>query len=106
MRNRFLTLCLALFCAGAATALKAENEKPFVIPELRHWQGAEGMATINAKSKVLYADAALQQAAEAMAEDYGLMFGKALKAKATKDASKVAAGSIVITLTNDAELGD
>ena len=53
MRNRFLTLCLALLCAGAATALKAENEKPFVIPELRQWQGAEGMATIRAKSKVL-----------------------------------------------------
>ena len=105
MRNRFLTLCLALLCAGAATALKAENEKPFVIPELRQWQGAEGMATISAKSKVLYADAALQQAAEAMAEDYGLLFGKALKAKATKDATK-ATGAIVLSLTDDKELGD
>ena len=106
MRNRFLTLCLAVFCLGTSVALKAENDKPFVIPELRQWQGADGMATINAKSKVLYADAALQQAAEAMAEDYGLLFGKALKAKATKDAAKAAAGSIVITLTDDKELGD
>ena len=106
MRNRFLTLCLAVFCLGTSVALKAENDKPFVIPELRQWQGADGVATINAKSKVLYADAALQQAAEAMAEDYGLLFGKALKAKATKDAAKAAAGSIVITLTDDKELGD
>ncbi len=106
MRNRFLTLCLAVFCLGTSVALKAENDKPFVIPELRQWQGADGMAAINAKSKVLYADAALQQAAEAMAEDYGLLFGKALKAKATKDAAKAAAGSIVITLTDDKELGD
>ena len=106
MRNRFLTMCLALLCAGATTALKAENEKPFVIPELRQWQGAEGNITISAKSKVLYTDAALQDAAEAMAEDYGLMFGKALKAKATKDAAKTAAGSIVISLTDDKELGD
>ena len=106
MRNKFLTMCLALLCAGATTALKAENEKPFVIPELRQWQGAEGNITISAKSKVLYTDAALQDAAEAMAEDYGLMFGKALKAKATKDAAKTAAGSIVISLTNDKELGD
>ena len=106
MRNRFLTLCLAVFCLGTSVALKAENDKPFVIPELRQWQGADGVATINAKSKVLYADAALQQAAEAMAEDYGLLFGKVLKAKATKDAAKAAAGSIVITLTDDKELGD
>ena len=106
MRNKFLTMCLALLCAGATTALKAENEKPFVIPELRQWQGAEGNITISAKSKVLYTDAALQDAAEAMAEDYGLMFGKALKAKATKDAAKTAAGSIVISLTDDKELGD
>ena len=106
MRNRFLTLCLALFCAGAATALKAENDKPFVIPELRQWQGAEGNTPISTKSKVLYTDAALQDAAEAMAEDYGLMFGKALKAKTTKDAAKTAAGSIVISLTDDKELGD
>ena len=105
MRNRFLTLCLALLCAGATTALKAENEKPFVIPELRQWQGAEGTTAISAKSKVLYTDATLQDAAEAMAEDYGLMFGKALKAKATKDAAK-ATGAIVLNLTNDAELGD
>ena len=105
MRNRILTLCLTLLCAGVTTALKAENEKPFVIPELRQWQGAEGVTTVSAKSKVLYTDAALQQAAEAMAEDYGMLFGKALKAKATKDASK-ATGAIVLNLTNDAELGE
>ncbi|MBQ1178954.1 MAG: family 20 glycosylhydrolase, partial [Bacteroidaceae bacterium] len=106
MRNRFLTLCLTLLCAGATMALKAENDKPFVIPELRQWQGAEGNTPISTKSKVLYTDAALQDAAEAMAEDYGLMFGKALKAKTTKDAAKTAAGSIVISLTDDKELGD
>ena len=106
MRNRFLTLCLTLLCAGATMALKAENDKPFVIPELRQWQGAEGNTPISTKSKVLYTDAALQDAAEAMAEDYGLMFGKALKAKTTKDAAKTAAGSIVISLIDDKELGD
>ena len=106
MKNRILTLCLVLLSLGISALSKAENDKPFVIPELRQWQGADGMAAINAKSKVLYVDAALQQAAEAMAEDYGLLFGKALKAKATKDAAKAAAGSIVITLADDKELGD
>ena len=106
MKSRILTLCLALLCAGAITTLKAENEKPFVIPELRQWQGAEGMAIVNAKSQVLYTDATLQQAAEAMAEDYGLLFGKALKAKAIADAAKAGKNSIVIALTDDAELGN
>ena len=105
MRNKFITACLAMLCLAVSGIAKAENGKPFVIPELRQWQGAEGMAIINAKSKVLYTDAALQQAAEAMAADYGLLFGKALKAKATEDASK-ATGAIVLNLTNDTELGD
>lgn len=106
MRNRLMTLCLAMFCIGASVALKAENHKPFVIPELRQWQGTEGMAVINAKSKVLYTDATLQQAAEAMAEDYGLLFGKSLKAKSTKETDNTPKGNIIITLTNDEELGE
>ena len=106
MKNNILTLCLALLSITTFGTLKAENEKPFVIPELRHWQGAEGVATINTKSKVLYTDVKLQQVAEAMGEDYALMFGKKLKTKATKELGKNSAGNIIITLTNDKELGD
>ena len=106
MRNQILIACFAMIGFATSSIVKAENEKPFVIPELRQWQGAEGMAVINAKSKVLYADATLQQAAEAMAADYGLLFGKGLKAKATSDVTKVPEGSIIITLANDEELGD
>ena len=106
MRNRFITLCLALLTLGAAGTLKAVNDKPFVIPELRHWQGGEGMVAVGAGTKVLYTDAALAYAAEAMAEDYGLMFGKGMKAKAAKASAKVPAGAIVINLCKDEELGD
>ena len=106
MRIHILTFCLALLSVAAAGTLKAENDKPFVIPELRHWQGADGMTAVSAKTKVLYADASLQQAAEAMAEDYGLLFGKALKAKAVKAVAEASTGSIVISLTTDKELGD
>ncbi|MBR4312696.1 MAG: beta-N-acetylhexosaminidase, partial [Bacteroidaceae bacterium] len=113
MKNKLMYVCAMLLCLTASSCLNnnaepttegtAQNEKPFVIPELRQWQGAKGMAIINAKSKVLYTDASLQQTAEAMAEDYGLMFGKALKAKSSNNAK---AEGIVITLTNDEELGD
>lgn len=103
MRNRFLTMCLALLCLGATTALKAENDKPFVIPELRQWQGADGMVAISPSTKVIYVNAELADAAEAMAEDYGLLFGKAMK---TKNASKAPKGTIIMALTDDKELGD
>ncbi len=106
MKKSLLTFFFAVLSIVTAGTLKAENEKPFVIPELRHWQGANGAASISTKSKVLYTDAALQQAAEAMAEDYGLMFGKSLKAKAIKEPGKAAVGNIIISLTTDKELGD
>ena len=120
MKNKsltFLTACTVVLCFALTSCFNngkqettsdsaTQNEKPFVIPELRQWQGAEGMTIVNAKSKVLYADASLKQTAEAMAEDYGLMFGQALKAKATNNASNATAGNIVIALTEDKELGD
>ena len=106
MRNRFFMLCLVLFSLGAMNTLKAENEKPFVIPELRHWQGSDGAFAIGASTKVLYADAVLATAAEELARDYGLMFGKGLKAKAVKSALQTPDGAIVMHLVADKELGD
>ena len=106
MRNRLLTACLAMLCFATSGIMNAENEKPFVIPELREWQGAEGTVAISNKSKVQYTDDVLADAAAALAEDYGLMFGKALKSKTIKDTEKAAAGSIVISLTNNEQLGD
>ena len=56
MKNNFLFIVAALmlsFSASAfATAIK--NEKPFVIPEIREWQGGNGYFTITKKTKVLY----------------------------------------------------
>ena len=103
MRNRIFTTCLLSLCIAASGLLKAENDKPFVIPELRQWQGADGMATITSKSKVVYVNDELAGVAEAMAEDYGLLFGKKLK---TQAASKATKGNIIMTLTDDKELGD
>jgi hexosaminidase len=103
MRNKLIITCLLSLCVAASGFLKAENSKPFVIPELRQWQGADGMTTISAKSKVVYVNTELADVAEAMAEDYGLLFGKKLK---TQAASKAAKGNIIMALTDDEELGD
>ena len=53
MKNRILTTCLSALCFAASSIMHAENDKPFVIPELREWQGAEGTTAISAKSPVL-----------------------------------------------------
>ena len=106
MKNRILTTCLSALCFAASSIMHAENDKPFVIPELREWQGAEGTTTISAKSPVLYTCEELVDVANALAEDYGLLFGKELKSKATKNADKASAGAIVISLINNEELGD
>ena len=103
MRNKLIITCLLSLCVAASGFLKAENSKPFVIPELRQWQGADGMTTISAKSKVVYVNTELADVAETMAEDYGLLFGKKLKAQA---ANKAAKGNIIMALTDDEELGD
>ena len=97
MRNKFRFLCLAILGLVASATLYAENDKPFVIPELRQWQGADGMVAISPSTKVIYVNAELADAAEAMAEDYGLLFGKAMK---TKNASKAPKGTIIMALTN------
>ena len=106
MNKRFITLLLVVLTLSTTSVLRAENDKPFVIPELRHWQGGEGSVSISTDTKVLYTDTELATAAEELAKDYGLLFGKGLKAKATKPTAKVPAGAIVMSLTTDEELGE
>lgn len=103
MKRNILLLCFALV---TLSTLKAENEKPFVIPELRHWQGGEGVLEVNAGTKVLYTDATLANAAAELAKDYGLMFGKGMKAKAVKNGAKSLVGNIVMSLVNEKDLGE
>ena len=103
MNKRFITLLLTVLTLSTASVLRAENDKPFVIPELRHWQGGDGMMAVGPNTKVIYVNDELADAAEAMAEDYGLMFGKSMKAK---NASKAPKGAIIMVLTDDKELGD
>ena len=103
MNKRFITLLLTVLTLSTVSVLRAENDKPFVIPELRHWQGGDGMMAVGPNTKVIYVNDELADAAEAMAEDYGLMFGKSMKAK---NASKAPKGAIIMVLTDDKELGD
>ena len=106
MTRRLLTLCVTILAFCSTVTSKAENPKPFVIPELRSWNGGEGALSIGNVTKVFYTDASLSIAAEEFADDCGLLFGKGLKAKAIKANGKTPDGSIVLNLVNDPELGE
>ena len=48
----WLLLAALLLLSGKADA--ANNKKPFVIPELQEWRGAQGMFTPTATSRIVY----------------------------------------------------
>lgn len=81
--------------------LYAQNEKPFVVPELKEWKGDEGAFIPSADMRVVYAQDALRSVAEAFAADYGQMFG--LTPEVIQ--GKPSAGDIYFTLKKDKKLG-
>lgn len=94
-------LTLAIGCMLSTNALFAEiNPKPFVIPELKTWTGAEGNTTLS--GRIVVKSKKLQAVAEALANDYKTMFGKSLSVTT----GKVQEGDIVLSLKSDKKLGD
>nr|WP_239481261.1 family 20 glycosylhydrolase [Mediterranea massiliensis] len=81
--------------------LYAQNEKPFVVPELKEWKGSKGDFVPSSDMRVVYADEALRAVVEAFAADYGQMFGAAPAVAQ----GKPSAGDIYFTLKKDKKLG-
>ena len=92
-KRLLLTACctLVLSCGWATV-----NEKPFVIPELKQWSGAEGMFTPSGKYVVKGGKNA-QDVAKLFAADYHDLVGKPL----TPKMGKPSAGDIVLVLQAD-----
>ena len=82
----------------------ANNEKPFVIPELQEWRGAQGMFTPSATSRIVYAskDPAVARVANQFAEDYETMFGGELAVVQ----GSASAGDFVFSISGDKQLGE
>lgn len=101
--NLFLATCLLalLACADLCASV---NPKPFVIPELKEWKGADGMFTPTEKTRIVCpaGDAELLRIARLFAEDYETMFARKLEVVQ----GKAAAGDFVLTLRADKKLGD
>lgn len=102
MKHLFSTrklIVLAAACMLSAGTLWAEiNPKPFIVPELKEWKGAEGMTQLS--GNIVVKSSKLNAVAQALAADYKEMFGKELTIKK----GKAKAGDIVLTLANK-ELG-
>ncbi len=102
-RLLFLAAAIMLLIALPAVADNTKNEKPFVIPELREWQGGKGTLTINAETKIVYkkGDAQMEKIARRFAADIKEMFGYEVEVAAGK-ASK---GDISLAIKNNKKLG-
>ncbi|MBQ8271365.1 MAG: family 20 glycosylhydrolase [Bacteroidaceae bacterium] len=104
MKKRlFLFLAAALILMLPAVADNTKNEKPFVIPELRQWQGGIGNLAINAETRIVYkkGDAQMEKIALQFAADIKAMFGYEVQAVAGK-ASK---GDISLATARNKKLG-
>lgn len=96
-----LVAACTLFCGKS---LAANNEKPFVIPELQEWRGAQGTFTPSATSRIVCVgkDPAVARVANQFAEDYETMFGR----KLTVVQGRASAGDFVFSLSGDKQLGE
>lgn len=94
-------LTLAACCMLSAGALWADiNPKPFVVPELKTWSGAEGQTALS--GRIVVNNAKLKAVAAALAADYKEMFGKELTI--VNGATK--GGDVVLSLKKNKALGD
>lgn len=94
-------LALAACCMLSAGALWAGiNPKPFVVPELKTWSGAEGQTALS--GRIVVKNAKLKAVAAALAADYKEMFGKELTI--VNGATK--GGDVVLSLKKNKALGD
>ncbi len=96
--SRRFAVALAL-CVACGAAWADVNPKPFVVPEVKTWQGAEGATQLS--GRVIAKSAKLASVAEALAKDYGEMFGRPL----TVATGKAQSGDIVLSLGGDKKLG-
>lgn len=100
--KRCIIAVAALICTCVASA--EVNPKPFVVPELSSWTGAEGKVTPSGCIVVL--SPSLMDVAQALKADYMTMFSRDLTIVKAKPKAKVSNGDIVLSKVDNAELGE
>lgn len=97
-------MLVAAVIGFAMTASAEKNVKPFVVPELREWEGAEGEFVFAKNTRLVCVDNSEQSAAvaEQFADDYMKMFGMRLRVVK----GRPSAGDLVMSLVDDDRLGN
>lgn len=103
MRHKllFFICSLLLTCYFPLTA--QVNEKPFVIPELKEWNGSTGKLLMKKKPTIITSsqNPQLVNVAKTFATDYHTMFGEKPSIKNKKPET----GNIIFTLSSENDLG-
>ncbi len=94
MKNLFSLL--AAFCLSAGMAFADVNPKPFVVPEITEWTGAEGYLSLS--SRVVVADKELLPMAKLFAEELKMLTGRTF----TVARGKAKAGDIDLAVNGKA----
>jgi len=93
-------LLLLLLAASLCLPAFAINKKPFTIPEVKEWKGAEGTLTLS--GRIVCNSVGERRIAQQLADDYRQMFGTAL----TIAQGKAQKGDIVLSLKAPKTLGE
>lgn len=102
MKRTITLLLLALGACCAAATAQPKEEKPFVIPELREWRGAEGSFTPTEQSRIVLSHDSLRTVGETLAADWQKLFGR----RPEVTTGKAAAGDLALTARADKRLPD
>ena len=100
--KKLFVVAAALFWTCVAFA--EVNPKPFVVPELSSWTGAEGR--VSPSGRIVVLSPSLMEVAEALKADYQTMFSRDMAVIKAKPKAKVMDGDIVLACVDKAELGD
>lgn len=96
--KKVMLLVLSVILCGEIL-LAEVNPKPFVVPELKEWTGAEGSTTLS--GRIMIKSSKLRDVAQTLANDYEQLTGTQLSVVT----GSVKTGDIVLAIKNDKSLG-
>lgn len=105
MQMRFYVFALCMIAMLLPMGGRAQkNVKPFVVPELKEWKGAEGHFLPSQQTRIVWqgTDPASEQVARQLAADYETLFGVKLPVVQ----GKAGKGDILLRLASDKQLGE
>lgn len=100
MKNKWMRKVALLACLLLVGHAYGVNDKPFVVPEITQWQGAEGDMMLS--GRVVAKSSTLLPMARKFCQDYALLTGRRLQ---LVSGSQVKEGDIVFSLKKDNKLG-